>query len=75
MTAPKRRWLRFSLETLFVLVTVCAALSPAVTPTINWLFPPRLSDAELIDLIVRTVKPATGWEDEFPELHPVKAKQ
>ena len=76
MTTANRRWPRFGLRTLFVAVTLCAILSPLIAPVFNWFFPPPLTDQELIDLIVRTVKPTTGdlspaTSEELSKLFPL----
>jgi len=37
MTAPKRRWLRFSLRTLFAMVTVVSVLTGWVVYQLSWI--------------------------------------
>jgi hypothetical protein len=77
MTALNCRWPHFGLRTMFAVVTLAAMLSPLIAPVFNWFFPPRLTDQELIDLIVRTVTPITGelspmTQEEWSELFPLQ---
>jgi hypothetical protein len=52
MDVPKpRRWFRFSLRTMFVLVTVAAVISLGSPPMVKWLFPPRFKVSDSIVII------------------------
>lgn len=75
--APKRRWLRFSLRTLFVVVTVFAMLAGVLPTTVAWLFPPKPA-AKLPPEVITIIGPAADvpvpdprtWIDRnFPATH------